>query len=67
MNGSRKIRVRLPAKEFSFDETVEILKNVLDRGGCPHCYSGLDISFINEVELIVNERGEVGPMGLTAE
>jgi hypothetical protein len=67
MNGSRKITVRLPAKEFSFEESVEILRSVLSRGGCPRCYSGVDISFINEVELIVNENGEVGPRGFTAE
>jgi hypothetical protein len=67
MNPSRKINVRLPAKEFTFDESVEILRSVLSRSGCPGCYSGVDISFINEVELIVNERGEVGPGGVTAE
>jgi hypothetical protein len=67
MNASRKITVRLPAKEFSFEESVEILRSVLDRGGCPRCYSGVDISFINEVELIVNESGEVAPFGFTAE
>ena len=67
MNGSRKISVRLPAKEFTFEESVEILKSVLERGGCPRCYSGVDISFINEVELIVSESGEVAPIGFTAE
>jgi hypothetical protein len=67
MDASRKITVRLPAKEFTFDESVEIMRSVLTRGGCPRCYSGLDISFINEVELIVNESGEVGPSGIAAE
>lgn len=67
MNGSRKITVRLPAKEFNFEESAEILRNVLGRGGHPNCFSGLDISFINEVELTVSDRGEVAPLGFTAE
>ena len=67
MNTSRRITVRLPAKGFTFEESVEVLKNVLGRGGHPNCFSGLDISFINEVELIVSERGKVAPVGFTAE
>lgn len=67
MDAPAKITVRLPAKDFSFEESVEILRGVLGRGGCPGCYSGLDISFINEVELIVSESGEVAPLGFTAE
>jgi hypothetical protein len=59
MNASRKITVRLPAKEFNFEESVEILRTVLSRGGHNTCFSGLDISFVNEVELLVSEGGEV--------
>lgn len=67
MNGSRKISVRLPARQFTFEESVEILKGVLSRGGHPGCFSGLDIFFVNEVELIVSESGEVASRGFTAE
>ena len=67
MNAPGKITVRLPAKEFSFEESAEILRGVLGRGGCLGCFSGIDISFVNEVELIVSERGEVAPLGFTAE
>lgn len=67
MNAPSKITVRLPAKEFSFEESVEILRGVLSRGGCTGCFSGVDISFINEVALIVSERGQVAPVGFTAE
>lgn len=67
MNRSYKITVRLPAKEFTFDESVEILGKVMSWGGCVACFSGLDISFINEASLIVSDGGEVTPLGFTAE
>jgi hypothetical protein len=67
MNASRKITIRLPARDFSFDESVEILRGVLGRGGHEMCFSGLDMNFVNEVELVVNDRGEVGPRGFAAE
>lgn len=67
MNGSRKITVRLPAKQFSFEESAEILRGVLSGAGHPYCMSGLDISFTNEVEFTVSDRGEVAPVGFTAE
>jgi|HubBroStandDraft_1064217.scaffolds.fasta_scaffold06917_5 hypothetical protein len=59
MNGSRQITVRLPAKEFTFEESVEILGAVLSKGGHTTCFSGLDISFTNEAEFTVSDRGEV--------
>lgn len=67
MDAPGKITVRLPARQFSFDESVEILRDVLGRGGCLGCFSGIDVSFVNEVELIVSEGGEVAPLGVTAE
>jgi hypothetical protein len=67
MNGSRKITVRLPAKQFTVEESANILRSVLSWGGCVACFSGLDISFINETELIVSDGGEVAPLGSTIE
>lgn len=58
---STRVIVSLPGKQqFNFDQSVEILRQVLARAGHPACYSGLDISFITEVsELTVNPDGEV--------
>jgi hypothetical protein len=67
MNGARKITVKLPAREFNFEESVDILRNVLSRGGHTTCFSGLEISFTNEAELIVGNRGEVAALGSAAE
>jgi hypothetical protein len=67
MERSRKIVVRLPAKEFTFEESAEILQQVLGYGGCLGCFSGWDISFVNEIELVVNEAGQVAQVGETAE
>jgi hypothetical protein len=62
VGASHKVVVRLPAREFSFEESVEILRSVLGRAGCPGCYSGVDVSFVNEVEeieLAVGGDGQV--------
>jgi hypothetical protein len=66
MEKSQKIVVRLPAKGFTFEESAEILRLVLGSGGCLGCFSGLDISFTNEVQLVVDEGGRVAQAGLTA-
>jgi hypothetical protein len=67
MEKSRKIVVRLPAKEFTFEESAEILRQVLGHGGCLGCFSGVDVSFVNEVELVVSEGGQVAPVGVATE
>lgn len=56
MATARKVVVRLPAKEFNLEQSQDILARALTRGGCTGCYSGIDVSFIHEVELVVNEE-----------
>ncbi|MGH9077816.1 MAG: hypothetical protein ACRDY0_10265 [Acidimicrobiales bacterium] len=59
MEATRRIKVSLPARAFNLEESLEILRNVLGKAGCGACYSGLEISFVNEVELVVRPSGEV--------
>jgi hypothetical protein len=56
---SNQITVRLSSADYSFEETVEILRGVLGRGGCLACYSGRDINFIHELDFSVNARGVI--------
>jgi hypothetical protein len=43
------ITVRVP-KGLNLEQSVKVLETVLGKAGCPHCYSGLNISFENAVD-----------------
>ncbi len=56
MATARKVVVRLPAKDLGLERSKDVLALALSRGGCSTCYSGIDLSFIHEVEVVVNEE-----------
>lgn len=61
---ARRIVVRVPSKNMGLDESLLVVKKILGRGGCGTCFSGIDINFINEVELSVHpETGAVTATG----
>jgi hypothetical protein len=55
---SNQISVRLQSRNYTFEQSAEILKDILNKGGHPGCFSGLDINFASEVEFTVNAAGE---------
>jgi hypothetical protein len=56
---TRSIVVRLPPTPLNIDQSIKILQSVLNQVGCPGCYSGWDINFIHEVEIVVNPAGAI--------
>jgi len=55
---ARKVVVRLPAEDLGLERSQEILAIALSRGGCPTCFSGMDVRFTYEVEVVVNGEEE---------
>ena len=55
MPGSNKtVVVSLPPnRQQSLDETNKIVAQVLNHVGCPTCFSGRDIHFLNEMDSLV--------------
>ena len=49
-----RVLVRLPSSDINLEDSLEIVKNILNRAGHPRCFSGIDINFVNEVEFTVN-------------
>jgi hypothetical protein len=56
---TRSIVVRLPPTPLNIDQSMKVLQTVLNQVGCPGCYSGWDINFIHEVEIVVNQAGAI--------
>lgn len=55
-----RVLVRLPSSDINLDQSLEIVKNILNRAGHPMCFSGIDINFVNEVEFAIRpETNEV--------
>jgi len=56
---TRSVVVRLPATPLNIDQSIKVLQTVLGQLGCPGCYSGWDINFIHEVEIVVSQTGAI--------
>ena len=56
---TRSVVVRLPPTPLNLDQSMKVLQTVLNQVGCPGCYSGWDINFIHEVEIVVNQAGGI--------
>lgn len=52
---SNTVVVRVPGK-LTLDQSNKILANTLGKLGCPGCYSGFDIRFINLRDFVVNPK-----------
>lgn len=50
----------------SLKQAQNLLAQVLGKGGCPNCYSGIDIHFVNEVEFFAH-NAQVSAAQLHAE
>ena len=59
---SKSVTVRAP-NNMTLKQAQDVLANVLGKVGHPHCYSGINISFVNAVDpspLVLNvEHGGV--------
>lgn len=49
------VLVRVPGK-LTLDQSNKILANTLGKLGCPGCYSGFDIRFVNIRDFVVNPK-----------
>lgn len=57
VSSSRIIEVTVPASvSYDLEQSFTVIKNVLDRLGCPTCHSGVDIRFTLEDRFIVNPK-----------
>jgi len=56
---AHKLVVKLPTSALNIDQTLRVVQSVLSQVGCAGCFSGWDISFVNETEFIVNAAGRV--------
>ena len=56
---SRPIVVALPAGQMTLEQSQAVLADVLNRLNCGGCYSGRDISFVNEIDYFVTPEGNV--------
>ena len=60
---SGPIRVTIPAKvAYKPDALKKTIGNVLERIGCPNCFSGADCFFQMERDLIVDESQKIAPV-----
>lgn len=56
----RSTRVTLPAKvSNNLKQVQELVANIAGRIGHPHCCSGFDIFFRQELDFMVNEAGQI--------
>jgi hypothetical protein len=55
----RAIKVHLPQKQFTLEETNRLLGEILKLAGCGGCFSGRDFLFTHELDFSVNLAGKV--------
>jgi len=58
---ARPIYVSLPATQLTLEQSQKVLAEIMRVSGCPGCFSGRDINFVNEVDYFVNEEARVRP------
>lgn len=63
----KTITVHAPAN-MTLEQAQSALATILGKGGCPHCYSGLNINFVNQGDpaplvLNVERNGQVSEVG----
>ena len=59
------VRVSLPAKvAYSPDALKKTLGSLLERLGCPHCFSGADCLFTFERDFVVDPQGGLNPIAV---
>jgi hypothetical protein len=66
MAGTSKSFVVATGGRTDLKQAQNILAQVLGKGGCPTCYSGIDIHFVNEAEFFAH-NAQVSAAPLQAE
>jgi hypothetical protein len=51
---SKSLVVAVGGPHTDLKHAQALLATVLGKGGCPNCYSGFDIHFVNEVEFFAH-------------
>jgi hypothetical protein len=57
----RPIYVSLPPTQLTLEQSQKVIAEIMRVAGCPGCFSGRDINFVNEVDFFVSEEARVRP------